>query len=156
MDLIIIFGAKQLIILSALVTLSVLWILPSRDRVRFTILLIIALPLAYVLAKIAGHLYFNPRPFVVGNFEPLVQHGVDNGFPSDHTLLSSALAAAVTTIRPRIGAVLWITAIVIGTCRVLAGVHHALDIIGAIVIAALAVHTTHLLLRTRLPRFLRD
>ncbi len=156
MDTLIIFGAKYLIILPALAVLTIVFILPSRERVRFTILLVISLPLALVLAKIAGHLYFNPRPFVVGNFTPLVQHGADNGFPSDHTLLASALAAAVTVIRPRLGAILWLLALVVGMCRVLAGVHHVIDIIGAIVVAAVAVHSTHLLLRARLPRFLRD
>ncbi len=156
MDPLIIFGAKYLIIVSAVITLWIISMLPSRERVRFTILLMISLPLAYVLAKIAGHFYINPRPFVVGHFIPLVQHGADNGFPSDHTLLAASLAAAVTLIRPRVGIALWIIAIVVGICRVLAGVHHGIDIIGSIVIASLAVYATHRLLSSRLPRFLRD
>ena len=156
MDTLIIFGAKYLIVLSILVAMSVVWIVPQKDRVRFTMLLVLSLPIAYILAKIGGHLYMNDRPFVVGHFTPLVEHGVDNGFPSDHTLLASALAAVVTVIRPRIGAILWIFAIVIGVCRVLAGVHHAIDIIGAMVIAVVAVYATYKLLHIRLPRALRD
>ena len=46
-----------------------------------------------VIALILGHLYYNPRPFVVGNFTPLISHSVDNGFPSDHVLLASAIAS---------------------------------------------------------------
>lgn len=156
MDLLIVFGAKYLIIIPALVTLTILWMLPARERVRFTTLVVISLPIAYIFAKIAGHIYFNPRPFVVGNFLPLVEHGPDNGFPSDHTLLSSALAAVVTVVRPRIGAVLWAFALIIGICRVLAGVHHGVDIVGAILIAIAAVYATHALLRMRLPRALRE
>jgi undecaprenyl-diphosphatase len=155
MDLLIIFGAKYLVIIPALVVLTVLYMLPAHDRVRFTMLALLSLPLAYVLAKVAGHIYFNPRPFVVGNFTPLVQHGVDNGFPSDHTLLASSLAALMTVIRPRIGAILWVIAIVVGISRVLAGVHHTLDIVGAMVIAVIAVYTAFSLLRLRL-RFLRS
>ena len=155
MDLLIIFGAKYLIIISVLVTMSVVWIVPQKDRVRFTILLVLSLPIAYILAKIGGHFYMNDRPFVVGNFTPLVEHGADNGFPSDHTLLASSLAAVVTLIRPRIGVLLWLCAIVIGACRVLAGVHHVVDIIGAMIIAAVAVYATFALLQMRLPRALR-
>lgn len=156
MDALIIFGAKYLIILPALVTLWVLWMVPQKDRVRFTILAILSLPLAYVVAKIGNHLYLNERPFVVGNFTPLVPHGADNGFPSDHTLLAAALATIVTFIRPRIGITLWIVAIIIGLCRVLAGVHHPLDVIGAMLIAIAAVYAVFILLHTRLPRIMRD
>jgi undecaprenyl-diphosphatase len=156
MDPLIIFGAKYLIVASVLITLTLVGVVPHKERVRFVMLLIISLPIAYILAKIAGHIYWNDRPFVVGNFTPLVEHGVDNGFPSDHTLLASSLAAVVTIVRPRIGALLWVFAAIIGISRVLAGVHHALDIIGAMVIAAAAVYTTYTLLKMRLPRALRN
>ena len=156
MDTLIIFGAKYLIVISALAALTVVWSVPQKDRVRFTLLTVISLPLAYVLAKICAHFYFDPRPFVVGNFTPLVPHGPDNGFPSDHTLLASALAAVVTIIRPRVGAVLWIFAILIGICRVLAGVHHTIDIVGAMLVSIVAVYATSALLKMRLPRALRD
>lgn len=151
MDPLIIFGAKYLVVISALITLTLIGVIPHRERVRFVILLIISLPIAYVLAKIGGHIYWNDRPFVVGNFTPLVEHGVDNGFPSDHTLLASSLAAVVTLVRPKIGALLWLFAIIIGISRVLAGVHHALDVVGAMAIAVVAVYTTYTLLKVRLP-----
>lgn len=153
MDPLIIFGAKYLIVISALAALWVVWRLPRKEQIRFTILAVISLPLALILAKVAGQFYVNERPFVVGNFVPLVPHGADNGFPSDHTLLSSALAMLVLLYRTRVGIMLWVIAAIVGLSRVAAGVHHFIDVLGAAAIAVLAVYGTHRLLQMRLPPF---
>lgn len=113
------------------------------------ILGIVALPLAYILAKCASYLYFDPRPFVVGNFVPLVPHAPDNGFPSDHTLFAAALAALATRFSWKYGLALWVLAVLVGVSRVAAGVHHTVDVIGAIVIAAVAVVLVAYLLQKR-------
>lgn len=149
MNTIIILGAKYLIIVPALAV--VVWFvrLPKTEKKRVFLSGLITLPLAYILAKIAGHFYFDARPFVVGNFTPLVAHAADNGFPSDHTLFASALAATVMCFNKRLSIALWIIAILIGISRVYAGIHHPIDIIGSFVIAALAGSIAHLVLRKK-------
>ena len=97
----------------------------------------IALPLSYLAAKISSLVYFDPRPFVVGHFTPLITHVADNGFPSDHTLISAAVASVVFAYNKTLGAVLIILALIVGVARVLAGVHHIVDVLGSIVIAAI-------------------
>ena len=130
-----IFGAKYAIILSFIVG-GVYFFQSSREeQKRFALFAAIALPLMYITAKIGGHLYDNPRPFVVGHFTPLIAHDPDNGFPSDHTLLASGIAAAVFLFRRRIGLILWVIALVVAVSRVLVGVHHPIDVIGSMVIA---------------------
>ncbi len=80
-------------------------------------------------------LYFDPRPFVAGHFTPLLYHIPDNGFPSDHLLLVSVIAMIGTYWNKKLGAVLWILAVIIAIARVYVGVHHVIDVVGSMVIA---------------------
>ena len=73
--------------------------------------------------------------FLFGHFTPLVAHGFDNGFPSDHALLSVAVACIVWRYNHVLGIVLFNFALVVGLSRVYIGVHHLFDIFGAVVIA---------------------
>jgi undecaprenyl-diphosphatase len=146
MNTLIIFCAKYLIVLPVLV-LFIYWLRSSTlNKRKIIILSFIALPLAYVLAKIGSHFYFNPRPFVVDYFIPLIPHANDNGFPSDHTLLAASISFVQYAFNKRLGALLLAVTIFIGSARVFAGVHHSIDIIGSILISAIVVLLTHALL----------
>ena len=145
-DILIIVCAKYLVYVPVLVLLALLVRGARRRKHRLFWLTIISLPLAYMIARIAGHLYYNPRPCVVGHFTPLVAHVADNGFPSDHMLIAATIAMIVLYFNRRLGILLWIVALVIGTARVLAGVHHTADIIGSMVIATVSVIAGHYIL----------
>src|SRR5919202_4656794 len=54
--------------------------------------------LSLLFVQTGGLLYNDPRPFVVGHFQPLISHPADNGFPSDHALLAAALVAVVALV----------------------------------------------------------
>ena len=91
---------------------------------------VILLPLSYIIAKIIGHFYFDPRPFVLGNFTPLIPHAADNGFPSDHTLFGAAIALFIS-VSPKNGHFPACFCDIYWLARVLAGVHHVADISGS-------------------------
>lgn len=133
----IIFGAKYLIVAAPLLVIAYFVMAKTKraDLVRFAVAF---LPLAAVLVLMAGVLWYNPRPFVVGNFVPLVSHAADNGFPSDHTILSAACAALLWPFSRRWSLVGWLIAILVGASRVAAGVHHSIDIVGSLMIAVVA------------------
>jgi undecaprenyl-diphosphatase len=95
--------------------------------------------LAVVLAKIAGHLYYDPRPFVTHHLVPLIAHAADNGFPSDHALLCAFLAFTMLLYSRRAAFVLIIIALLVSWARVAAHLHNPRDIVGSFVIAAVAV-----------------
>lgn len=137
MDFLIIFGAKYLYL--AIVIAALWYVYTQRSEQRFRIILAacLALPLTYVVAKLMSSFYYDPRPFVVGNFTPLLPHAPDNGFPSDHTLLSAAVAAVIFFFHRKLGMVLFVIAFLVGMARVVAGIHHLVDILGSIVIAFL-------------------
>jgi undecaprenyl-diphosphatase len=140
--LLIIIGAKYLIALPVLIAIVFLFTAWPQTRKQVLVLGGMILVLTYVAAKVAGFFYFDPRPFVVDHFTPLLPHVADNGFPSDHTLLAAAIAAVITKYNWRLGIVLWIITLLIGTARVFAGVHHPVDILGSLVIAAVVAWFT--------------
>ncbi|MDD5396570.1 MAG: phosphatase PAP2 family protein [Candidatus Moranbacteria bacterium] len=135
MENIIIFGAKYLIYVLLLAAAVVVFKMDKENKKKFLVFAVITLPVAYVLAKISSLVYYDPRPFVVGNFSPLIFHVADNGFPSDHTLLSATVAATVCFFNKKAGVALFVLAALVGGARVLAGVHHVADIVGSMVIA---------------------
>ncbi|MEO8784836.1 MAG: phosphatase PAP2 family protein, partial [Candidatus Saccharimonadales bacterium] len=122
--------AKYFIVLSALVTLAVLLKIKRPQQIRLIVAIVIGGVITYLLAKIGGHLYYDPRPFVAGHFAPYFGHANDNGFPSDHTLLAGLLAFSAWKYSRKAGYLLLALAIMIGGARVIAGVHHSADIVG--------------------------
>ena len=134
-NLLIIFGAKYLLLVVGVLVLA--WFL-KQSRVtqkRLIFFAAAALPLIFVISRIVTLFYYDPRPFVVGHFIPLIPHEPDNGFPSDHTLLGAAIAAIVYPFSKKVSVVAWLLTILMGIFRVLAGVHQPIDIIGSIIIA---------------------
>ena len=136
MDAIIIFGARRLTAVMLLIALVYFFKQSREKKIEMAVFATITLPLIYLTAKIASLFYYNPRPFVVGNFVPLIAHAPDNGFPSDHMLLSAAIAVVVYYYNKKVGVLLFVLAVLVGASRVLAGVHHVLDIAGSLVIAS--------------------
>ena len=125
---------------ASIATLGAYFLFQSRDsQKRMALFAIPAGLFALALGMLANHLYFDPRPFVVGHFTPLVPHAPDNGFPSDHTLLVSAIAMIGTLWNRRLGIVLWILAFLVAISRVYVGLHHVLDVAGSIAISTVAV-----------------
>jgi membrane-associated phospholipid phosphatase len=61
-----------------------------------------------------------------------------NGFPSDHTLFASFLAFGAYRYSKKAGYALMAVAILIGWARVAAHVHHAVDVLGSLVITTIA------------------
>lgn len=129
---------------------AIFLILPPPERKKTLIFGLIVLPASYIIALIAGKLFYDPRPFVAGHFVPLIAHNISNGFPSDHALLGTALAAAILSVRRGWGITLYILALAVGYARVAAGIHHSVDIIGSVAItAAVAVISYAILFRPR-------
>ncbi len=92
-------------------------------------------PLILLVSRIAGYYIYDPRPFVVKHIHPLIAHVADNGFPSDHALLTMAIASIIFTFNKKLGIVLFSIASIVGIARVLANIHHPIDIVGSATIA---------------------
>jgi undecaprenyl-diphosphatase len=141
MDSIIIFAAKYLIFLLALGWFSSWLLIPKTKRKFYLIFFALSFVLAIIGDKLLGSLFNNPRPFVTEGIKPLVEHTADNGFPSGHTLWSMMFATTTFSFNQKLGIILGLLALLVGVGRILAHVHHSIDILGSI---ALAIGATYL------------
>ena len=147
MDSIIIFTANYVFLVSILIA-GIYWLLtPKQRKIYIAKLTVITFPLAYIVSKILGEFIYDPRPFVVEHIKPLITHAPDNGFPSDHTLLTATIASIIFVYNKKLGILLYTISLAIGVSRVLAQIHHPLDIIGSFGIGIGSIIAAYFLLK---------
>src|SRR5690348_9031192 len=148
MDSLMIFAATYLVYM--LVVASIVYVLfQKRDiQKRMVVFAIISLPITYLLAKIAGKLFYDPRPFVIQHITPLIPHAPTNGFPSDHALISFAVAWIVFLHNKKFGIIFFLGALIVGIGRVYVRVHSPIDIIGSLVISSVVAILTDYVLKS--------
>ncbi|MDE2040852.1 MAG: phosphatase PAP2 family protein, partial [Patescibacteria group bacterium] len=123
-DAFFIFCAQYLFVLPIVILGIYFFMQPRENWKRMAAFAVSAALLAYLIGVVGGLSYYDPRPFVVGHFTPLIPHASDNGFPSDHALLVSAVAMIGTMWNRRLGSWLWVLAALVAIARVYVGVHH--------------------------------
>ena len=139
MTLFTVFAAQYLIYVIALCgALAVGWGV-HRGRRELLWILALALPLGYMLTRLAGLFYFHYQPFAELEFEPLVPHAIDNSFLSDHTVIAGVFASVAFLADRRAGLLLWALTLLVGAGRVAAGLHWPIDIVASCALALLAV-----------------
>lgn len=138
-DIVIIFAAQYLPFVLVALALWFILRLELLKRKSALALIVLASAFAFVIDKILNQLISSPRPFVVEDIAPLFPHVADNGFPSEHALFAMVIAGIVFVYNQRLGIILGIFALVIGLARIIAYVHHPIDVLGGIVIALVAV-----------------
>ena len=138
MHSLIVFCAKNLIYVIVLLVFMVWLKLSSKLKKEFAAAVALAGIIAFGLSKVAGGLYFDPRPFVTQHLQPLVSHGADNGFPSEHTVLAMTLTAVVYYYNKRVAVALFIMTVFVGVGRVLAHVHSPIDVLAALAFGLIA------------------
>jgi undecaprenyl-diphosphatase len=124
----------------SLVVVGLYWLQAKRStKISLAYQVIVGGVVALVLDLIAGNLYYDPRPFVTHHLVPIIAHAADNGFPSDHALLTSFLGFTMLLYSKRVGIFLLIIALLVSWARVAAHIHNPRDIVGSFVIAAVSV-----------------
>ena len=140
-----IFGAQYLIyidaLLAAAVVLLALYRRPRTAALRWLVIIGMTVVIAFICAQIGAAVYNDPRPFTQDHVKPLISHGADNGFPSDHGLLAALIVAAVLLLDLRFVAVFVLLGVLVDWARVGAGIHHVIDVVGsaAFVVLGLAI-----------------
>jgi len=156
MTVLITITAQYLIFVVVLIAIIVA--LLSEKKVRWSIikLALLSFGLAFLIAYIAGLLYYNDRPFVVEHIEPLISHQPDNGFPSDHTLAAMTAAAVIFVYRRKLGILLGVLGLLVGIARIMAHLHYPVDIVASVFIAVIATFCAWLILKKFDRRFKRS
>lgn len=139
MQNIIIFLAQYLIFCIAFLGVVAWAFAPKQQKIAIAATAVIAIIVGLAMAKLVGHFYYHPRPFVVDGILPLVYHDASTSFPSEHALAAFIIAFTLLRYTYAWGVPLLICAILVGVGRVAAHVHWPLDIIGGVIFAAIAV-----------------
>ena|SRR5947209_6957622 len=136
------FAAQHLVfadaILAALVVAGLLYRRHHAAVVCWAITVVTMLSISLVLFRIFDALFFDPRPFAVGHYHPLLAHTANNGFPSGYALLSAAIVSAVQFANRKWAVPFIILGLLVGWARVGVGIHHVIDIAGSWGIVTLA------------------
>lgn len=143
-----IFAAKYLVYLLIVAAAVVVFLQKKEVQKRMIVFAVISLPISYLLAKFAGKLFYDPRPFVTQHVAPLIPDAPTNGFPSDHALLSFAVAWIVFLHNKKLGTVFLLVALIVGIGRVYVRVHFPIDIIGSFAISFVVAFLTEYALKS--------
>lgn len=135
MRIVLLFIAEYLYLFVGLIAFVVWLRAPRPEKIRLAVFGVIAAAVTFALIKIGAAVYYDPRPFVAQNVVPLFKHAADNGFPSDHTALTAFIGLTIFTAWRRIGLLLLLMSVMIGSARVIGNIHSPIDIIGSLAFA---------------------
>ncbi|HDR7778442.1 TPA: undecaprenyl-diphosphatase [Bacillus tropicus] len=130
----IVFLAEYMVYMFALIILAY-WFTGSRKSRMMVIQAMVAFVIAEVIGKIAGKFHLNYQPFAeLPHVNKLVDHAVDNSFPSDHTILFFSICFSFWLVRKKTGWLWLILALCVAISRIWVGVHYPFDVaVGALV-----------------------
>ncbi|MEK3854004.1 undecaprenyl-diphosphatase [Cytobacillus sp. FSL H8-0458] len=138
LDSTVILIAEYTVFVLALVMLGY-WFTRTHKNRMMVIQAMIAFIAAEIIGKAAGLFYGNNQPFaVLPNVNKLVDHAVDNSFPSDHTILFFSIAFSFWLVHKKTGWIWILLAFIVGISRIWAGLHYPFDIAAGAIIAIIS------------------
>ena len=118
--------------------LIVLWFVDGKIKKEQVAHALLAGLIALGISLIIKHFFPTIRPFVTdGRATDVLLRPHDGSFPSEHAALVFALATTIFLHDRKVGWFYLISAIVVGTARVLANVHYPVDILGGAMIGTI-------------------
>ena len=136
-DAIIIFSGMYLIFIIAAAVLAIIWRAKSQERLSRVFYVLASIILGEALVGGVRFIYQQPRPFEIFNLpNQLLYHSMGNAFPSGHATAAFALATAAFLWNRKWGAILYGAAFLVGTSRVIGGIHWPTDIIAGAIIGS--------------------
>jgi len=107
-----------------------------KECCTYSVAILSGLVARYAVAEAIRFFYHRPRPFAALDVPHLLTE-TSYSFPSGHAIFFFALAAGVFVSNRRLGAWLYVAAVLVGLGRVAAGVHYPSDIFGGAILGML-------------------
>ncbi|MED4754978.1 undecaprenyl-diphosphatase [Brevibacillus choshinensis] len=137
--------AEYTLYILALVMLAYWFTRSNRNRMM-VIQAGIAFVFAEVIGKLAGKVYEHHQPFAeVPHVNKLIDHAIDNSFPSDHTILFFSVSVSFWLVRKREGWIWLALAFCVAISRVWVGVHYPVDVAAGALIGIISAFLIYLL-----------
>jgi undecaprenyl-diphosphatase len=111
--------------------LVLLWLLPGDNHHAVRTAAVMAAVSALValgMNQVINHIVNRPRPYAGHHVRLLLPRSGDASFPSDHTAVAFAVAAALWPERSKLAATLGLIGTALAVSRVIAGVHYPGDV----------------------------
>jgi undecaprenyl-diphosphatase len=149
MDQLIAFCAKYLVV-GGPVLIAFAWLrLNNSDRRSLFLRTVTVGVLCTGMAYVAGQAYHEQRPFIQMHLKPLVDHAANNSFPSGSALYAAACAFVLYPYSRVPSILAGVVAIGVAIASVASLLHSPIDVIAAILLAALATAIGKILVRRR-------
>jgi undecaprenyl-diphosphatase len=132
-----------------LLAAAVLLYLFSRKPVNRLMILsgFIALVVAEVAGKIAGLFHSNNQPFAeLTDVNKLIDMGVNNSFPSDHTIIFFTFTVSFWLFKRKHNYMWVLLALIVGFSRIWVGVHYPADVAAGAIFGAAAAYLAYRLI----------
>ncbi len=96
------------------------------------------LALGVPINELLKSLFGRARPFVAGNFTPLVEHAADSALPSNHAMATAVFTYGFCRLTGKAwsGLIAALT-LLVGVARVITGLHFPIDILAGWLVGAL-------------------
>jgi undecaprenyl-diphosphatase len=98
---------------------------------------LIAIALSLAISYSISSLFYVPRPFVSGNFQPMIPHAPNSSFPSHHASAGFAMSFSTFNTNTMLGLVSSAIAVLMAIGRIYVGLHSKADIYGGLLIGGL-------------------
>ncbi|MFI5273665.1 MAG: phosphatase PAP2 family protein [Ktedonobacterales bacterium] len=136
-----VFCASYLVFVMALAWLAAAFVARRQLTLDVVARIIIMVVLSLVVAKVLNHVVHDPRPYLSDHETALSSVSNDNGFPSDHVLMASALTASLVWINRRLILPFAVLTVFVMLGRLGIAAHHTIDVLGsaAIVVVLTAI-----------------
>ncbi|MEZ2659515.1 undecaprenyl-diphosphatase [Aneurinibacillus aneurinilyticus] len=125
-------------------SIVVYWFTRTNQNRMMVIQAVLAFIFAELLGRIAGQFHSHYQPFaVLPHVNKLIEHDIDNSFPSDHTILFFSVCISFWLVRKKSGWLWLMLPFCVAISRIWVGVHYPIDVVtGAFlgVISALFVY----------------
>lgn len=138
LDQLMLFAAVYLIYLSAL-PIFVFAFKGGENEKKTLLLIILAMPIAFILINLIHLVFIEIRPFAELNFSPLIKEATFYSFPSIHTTIMAVIAFAYTYLKSKWSILFLLLMLWVGISRIFVGVHYPLDILGGMIVGLISI-----------------
>ena len=133
-----IFLAEYMVYFLGLIIIAY-WFTRSRKNKMMIIQAMVAFVTAEIIGKLAGKFHLNYQPFaVLSDVNKLIDHAVDNSFPSDHTILFFSICFSFWLVRKKTGWLWLVLAFCVAISRIWVGVHYPFDVVTGAILGSIS------------------